>query len=104
MKSLYPLVAVILGGCCVAAFAAESPRPNIVLFLADDLGWADVPWHGSSYKLLHLDRLAAQGGKGIRQPPDRLTAGFIPGLWIWRHVLFPFSPGGVAVGGVPSRG
>ena len=61
MKSLYPLVAVILGGCCVAAFAAESPRPNIVLFLADDLGWADVPWHGSSYKLPHLDRLAAQG-------------------------------------------
>ena len=61
MKSLYPLLAVILGGCCLAAFAAESPRPNIVLFLADDLGWADVPWHGSSYKLPHLDRLAAQG-------------------------------------------
>jgi arylsulfatase A-like enzyme len=61
MKSLYPLVAVILGGCCVAALAAESPRPNIVLFLADDLGWADVPWHGSSYKLPHLERLAAQG-------------------------------------------
>ena len=61
MKSRYLLVAVILGGCCVAAFAAESPRPNIVLFLADDLGWADVPWHGSSCKLPHLDRLAAQG-------------------------------------------
>ena len=61
MKRLYPLVAVILGGCCVAAFAADAPRPNIVLFLADDLGWADVPWHGSSYKLPHLDRLAAEG-------------------------------------------
>ena len=38
-----------------------SPRPNIVIFLADDLGWADVPWHGSDYKLPHLDRLAAEG-------------------------------------------
>lgn len=35
--------------------------PNIVLFLADDLGWADVPWHGSPYKLPHLDRLAREG-------------------------------------------
>ncbi len=61
MKSLYLLVAVILGGCCMAASAADAPRPNIVIFLADDLGWADVPWHGSDYKLPHLDRLAAQG-------------------------------------------
>jgi len=38
-------------------------RPNIVLILADDLGWADVPWHGSPYKMPHLDRLAREGVK-----------------------------------------
>src|SRR5438128_8814194 len=42
------------------ALAADAQRPNIVLFLADDLGWADVPWHGSPYKMPNLARLAEQ--------------------------------------------
>jgi len=42
---------------------AAAAQPNIVLFLADDLGWADVSWHGSPYKLPHLDRLAREGVK-----------------------------------------
>jgi arylsulfatase A-like enzyme len=46
----------------LSTFAADatSRPPNIVLFLADDLGWADVPWHGSPYKLPHLATLAQQ--------------------------------------------
>jgi arylsulfatase A-like enzyme len=39
--------------------AAAAP-PNVVLFLADDLGWADVPWHGSPYKMPHVSALADQ--------------------------------------------
>lgn len=38
-----------------------APPPNVVLFLADDLGWADVPWHGSPARMPHLDRLAREG-------------------------------------------
>lgn len=45
------------------ALAAEPSRPNIVLFLADDLGWADVPWHGSQYHMPNLVRLAEQSVK-----------------------------------------
>lgn len=41
--------------------ADAAPKPNVVLFLADDLGWADVPWHGSSYRLPHLAQLAQEG-------------------------------------------
>ncbi len=39
------------------AVAADS-RPNIVAFVADDLGWADVPWHGSAYQMPNLAKLA----------------------------------------------
>ncbi len=37
------------------------PRPNIVYLLADDLGWADVSFHGGEIKTPHLDALAASG-------------------------------------------
>lgn len=42
-------------------FAADPLRPNIVLIMADDLGYGDVGWHGSPYKTPHLDQLARAG-------------------------------------------
>ena len=49
----------------LAAQSAQgsSPRPpNIVVILADDLGWNQVGYHGSTfYETPQLDRLAAQG-------------------------------------------
>lgn len=51
----------LLGGS--SAMAEEAPRPNIVMILADDLGWGDVGWHGSEIKTPNLDRLAAAGAK-----------------------------------------
>ncbi len=39
-----------------------APRPNIVLILADDMGWADPGFHGGDARLTpHIDRLAEQG-------------------------------------------
>ena len=43
-----------------AAVAKETP-PNIIIFMADDLGWKDVGYHGSEIKTPNLDRLAAAG-------------------------------------------
>lgn len=40
--------------------SAATP-PNIVLIVADDLGWNGVGYHGSSIRTPHIDRLAAQG-------------------------------------------
>ncbi len=42
--------------------AATSPRPNVILILADDLGWADLHCYGSSFhETPCLDALAASG-------------------------------------------
>ncbi len=41
--------------------AAESSPPNIVFIIADDLGWADVAFHGGNAPTPHLDRLAQEG-------------------------------------------
>jgi len=36
-------------------------RPNIIFIIADDLGWADVGYHGGEIQTPNLDREAAQG-------------------------------------------
>lgn len=36
-------------------------RPNIVFILADDMGWADIGYHGSQIRTPHLDQLARGG-------------------------------------------
>ncbi len=65
-----------LVGCLVIALAAPAAgaarRPNVVLVLADDLGWTDLGCQGSKYyETPNLDRLAAQG--------MRFTAGYTCG-------------------------
>jgi arylsulfatase B len=40
---------------------AQQSRPNIVIILADDLGWANVGFHGSPIQTPHLDSLAGEG-------------------------------------------
>ena len=43
------------------AESANEERPNIVVIVADDLGWNDVGFHGAALKTPHLDRLAREG-------------------------------------------
>ncbi len=58
MKSLLTAaLALLLGASLYAA-----PPPNIVVILADDLGWADLACYGNTFnESPNLDRLAAQG-------------------------------------------
>ena len=44
---------------CLSARTAG--RPNIVILLADDLGWAEVGFHGREINTPNLDRLAKDG-------------------------------------------
>ncbi|MBI5801231.1 MAG: arylsulfatase [Verrucomicrobia bacterium] len=50
-------------GVTVPCPAAGAQRPNIVFFLADDLGHTDVSYHGGEIKTPNIDRLAAAGAK-----------------------------------------
>jgi arylsulfatase A-like enzyme len=60
------LVAMVLVATAIAALLVRSPdvapRPNIVLLVADDMGWADTSLHGDDrFPMPHLERLAAEG-------------------------------------------
>jgi arylsulfatase len=45
----------------VAVAAPEMRRPNIVVFLVDDVGFSDIGCYGSEIPTPNLDRLAAEG-------------------------------------------
>ncbi len=62
--SNYFSLAITLGlTFAVSAHASDAPRrPNIVLILADDLGWRDLGCYGADlHETPNLDRLARQG-------------------------------------------
>ena len=40
---------------------ADAPSPNVIIMLADDLGWSDVGYHGSDIHTPSIDRLAKGG-------------------------------------------
>lgn len=53
----------LLCGCSLLPtyLHAQQKQPNIVIIVADDLGWGDVGFHGSEIKTPCLDALAEEG-------------------------------------------
>ena len=63
-RRLAPLFPIALAMACLAvdvASATAAERPNIVLIMADDLGFSDLGCYGSEIETPHLDRLAEGG-------------------------------------------
>lgn len=55
------LLACFTGSSVALAAAPAANPPNVLLILADDLGWNDVGYHGSEIDTPNLDALAAGG-------------------------------------------
>ncbi|WP_157986740.1 arylsulfatase [Chitinophaga alhagiae] len=51
----------IIAWRCAGAGATEPPRPNIVLIMADDMGFSDIGCYGSEIRTPNLDTLSQQG-------------------------------------------
>src|SRR5688572_2164732 len=94
------VVAILLSAHQDGLLAKEPPRtatkPNILLVVADDLGWSDVGWHGGFSKTPVMDKLVREGielDQHYVQPvctPTRtaLMSGRYPGRF-GRHALAP---------------
>lgn len=61
-KILFPFILLLC--CLIYPFRSNcqnTEKPNIIIILADDLGWGDVGFHGSEIRTPHIDQLAAEG-------------------------------------------
>lgn len=95
-KSVTLGLAGLAGLACAAGVAAKE-NPNVVIILADDLGWADVGYHGSDIKTPNIDRIAAMGIELDRyyvapiSSPTRagLLTGRYPSRYGFREAVIP---------------
>ena len=82
------VASALLCGTGAAVQTQTSSRANIITIVADDLGWGDVGFHGSSIKTPNLDKLAAGGTRLDRfyvNPICSLTrASFLTGQFVPR--------------------
>ena len=61
------MIAILAGWPLAACPAAEARRPNVILFLVDDMGWMDSTPYGSQYyDTPNIQRLAEQGMRFTR--------------------------------------
>ena len=86
---------ITLSPLAVMGEAEKNDRPNIVVILADDLGWGDVGYHGSEIRTPNIDRLCAEGIEMDRfytapiSSPTRsgMLTGRYPNRWGIREIV-----------------
>ncbi len=82
----------------IPAFA-DAGKPNVVIFLVDDMGYADIGPFGNKHKTPHLDRMAAEGLKltdfyvtSVCCTPSRsalMTGSYAERIGMGGNVVFP---------------
>ena len=61
LMRLVCLVVAALLSTILCAQQESTQRPNLVLLVADDLGWADVGWHNEEMRTPRLDGMVGEG-------------------------------------------
>ncbi len=61
--TIFSLVLLLLAGCYIRGFAQKgtADRPNIVIILADDMGYSDLGCYGGEIQTPNIDKLAEEG-------------------------------------------
>ena len=86
--------ALLLVGSLLAFNSSVAAKPNIIIFLADDMGWNDVGYHNPGVSTPNIDRLAKNGIELDRFYVNSLCsptrASLMSGLFVTSHgVLAP---------------
>lgn len=101
-KRIAPFIALVLF-LHGSVQSQDIKKPNIILIVADDLGWGDVGYHGSDIRTPSIDQLAKEGVELNRFytaavcSPTRagLMTGRYPDRFGLRTVIAPWSAFGV---------
>ena len=62
-KQRHILAALALISFAITNAVLAAQQPNVIIIVADDLGWADVGFHGGEIETPALDRLAREGAE-----------------------------------------
>ena len=92
-------LALLSGVLPLHAQQGESPRPNVLLIYADDLGYADLGCYGAkNVQTPNIDRLARQGVRFTNAYAAAATStpsryGMLTGQYAWRREGTDVAPG-----------
>jgi hypothetical protein len=84
MKNTATSLLALLAACSIFNTVAASDKPNVLLILADDLGWSDTTLYGTTrfYQTPNIERSAARGMLSpvpTRQPCSPTRASILSG-------------------------
>lgn len=110
---MYRMPSLLCLSLVLSIFSALAKKPNVVLLILDDIGWADVGYHGGNFPTPNIDSLARNGVMLNRMyvlpqcSPSRSS--MMTGRYAFRmglqhfETLFPGTTGGIP-DGVPTIG